>query len=157
MRVEDYLIDHQDFDWPTILADWAWLLPQDEFTIWLMNRYGDLFLVVEDGTVHMLNVGGGSLEVLAESRDEFCRRLDEGNNANEWLMIPLVDSLVKAGKVLESGRCYSFIIPPVLSGEYTVGNTATLPIAEHYGVNASIHDQIKDLPDGTQVRLHTKA
>jgi hypothetical protein len=101
MRIEDYLIDHQGFDWPAILADWAWLLPQDEFTIWLMNRYGDLFLVFDDGTVHMLDVGGGSLEKLAGSRDEFSRRLDEGNNANEWLMLPLVDSLVEAGKVLE--------------------------------------------------------
>ncbi|MDQ3816439.1 MAG: DUF1851 domain-containing protein [Acidobacteriota bacterium] len=157
MRVEDYVIDHQDFDWPVILADWAWLLPRDEFTIWLMNRYGDLFLVFEDDTVHMLDVGGGSLEKLAETRDEFCRRLDEDDNANVWLMIPLVDSLVEAEKILEPGRCYSFIIPPVLGGEYTVGNTATLPITEHYGVYASIHNQIKDLPDGARVRLRAKA
>ena len=157
MRVEDYLINHQDFDWPALLADWAWLLPQDEFTIWLMNRYGDLFLAFEDDTVHMLDVGSGSLEKLAESRDEFRRRVDEGDNANEWLMIPLINNLVEAGKVLEPGRCYSFIIPPILGGEYTVENTATLHIAEHYGVYASIHNQIKDLPDGAQVRLRVKA
>ena len=157
MEVTDYLINHQEFDWPVILAGWAWLLPRNEFTIWLMNRYGDLFLVFEDGAVHMLDVGNGSLEKLAESRDEFCRRIDEGNNANNWLMIPLVDSLMKAGKGLEPGRCYSFIIPPVLGGEYTVENTATLNIAEHYGVYASIHNQIKGLPDGSQVRLRVKA
>ena len=157
MQVEDYLIDHQGFDWPVILADWVWLLPADEFTIWLMNRYGDLLLVFEDDTVHMLDVGNGSLEKVAGSRDEFCRRIDEGDDANVWLMIPLVNSLVDAGKVLESGRCYSFIIPPVLGGEYTVENTATQQVAEHYGVHASIHDQVKDLPDGARVRLRAKA
>jgi hypothetical protein len=77
MQLADYLIDHQQSDWSAILADWVWLLPKDEFTIWLMNRYGDLFLVLEDGTVHMLDVGNGSLEKLAESRDDFCRKLDE--------------------------------------------------------------------------------
>ena len=157
MEVTDYLLDHQVFDWSTILADWAWLLPQDEFTIWLMNRYGDLFLIFEDGTVHMLDVGNGSLEKLAESRDEFGRRIDDGDNANIWLMITLVNSLVEAGKLLDPGRCYSFISPPVLGGEYSVENTATLSVAEHYGVYASIHNQIKDLPDGAQVRLRVKA
>ncbi|MBV9928895.1 MAG: DUF1851 domain-containing protein [Acidobacteria bacterium] len=153
MQVEDYLIDHQGFDWPLLLAGWAWLLPADGFTVWLMNRYGDLFLVFEDDTVHMLDVGAGSLDKLAESRDEFLRMLDEVDNANDWLMIPLVDSLVEAGKILEPVRCYSFIIPPVLGGKYTVENTAALRIEEHYGAYASIHDQIKDLPDGAQVRL----
>ena len=153
MPVGDYLIDHEGFDWPAMLADWSWLLPEDEFTVWLMNRYGDLFLVFEDDSVHMLDVGNGTVAKLAGSRDEFCDMLDEGDNANVWLMIPLVDSLVEAGKVLEEGRCYSFITPPALGGEYTVENTATLSVAEHYGVYASIHQQIKDLPAGTKVRL----
>jgi hypothetical protein len=157
MQLADYLIDHQQSDWSAILADWVWLLPKDEFTIWLMNRYGDLFLVLEDGTVHMLDVGNGSLEKLAESRDDFCRKLDEDNHANTWLMIPLVDRLVEAGKVLQSGRCYSFILPPVLGGGYTVENTAILNISEHYGVYASIHGQMRDLPDGSRVRLRVKA
>jgi hypothetical protein len=157
MQVEDYLIDHEGFYWPAMLADWAWLIPKDEFTVWLMNRYGDLFLVFDDGTVYMLDVGNGSLEKLADSRNEFCDRIDEADNANSWLMIPLVDSLVRAGKLLEAGRCYSFIIPPPLGGEYTIENTATLNVAEHYGVYASIHKQIKDLPDGTKVRLRVEA
>lgn len=71
-------------------------------------------------------------------------------------MIPVVDSLVEAGRLLEPGRCYSFIIPPILGGEYTAENTATLNVTEHYGVYASIHSQIRDLPDGTKVRLLVK-
>lgn len=126
MLVTDYLIDHQEFNWPAILADWAWLLPQDEFTIWLMNGMETSSLSFRDGTVHMLDVGNGSLEKLAVSRDEFSRKIDDGGNANTWLMIPLVDHLVEAGRVLRPGRCYSFIVPPVLGGEYTFENVIDL-------------------------------
>ena len=71
MNVHDYLIDHSGLDWAELLSGWEWLLPP-EFTVWLMNRYGDLFLILPDGSIHMLDVGGGSLTKLAESRDEFC-------------------------------------------------------------------------------------
>lgn len=48
-------------------------------------------------------VADGSLEKIAENRDEFCRRIDESDSANNWLMIPLVDSLVKREKSLRRG------------------------------------------------------
>jgi hypothetical protein len=153
MRLQDYLLAHEEFDWPLILADWRWLLPHGESAVLLMSRYGDLFLEFDEGGIHMLDVGNGSLEKVAESSPDFWRKINEAESANNWLMIPLVDQLVAAGNVLEPGRCYSFIIPPVLGGEYTVENTASLKVQEHFGVYASIHDQIKELPDGAQVRL----
>jgi hypothetical protein len=48
-----------------------------------MNRFGDLFVVFGDGTVHMLDVGAGTLNKLANSRDDFASKLDEGDNANQ--------------------------------------------------------------------------
>jgi len=157
MSVHDYLIDPTDFDWADLLSGWGWLL-SSKFTVWLMNRFGDLFLVPSDGTVHMLDVGAGSLTKMAEARDDFCRRVDEGNNANHWLMIPLVDRLAAAGVHLQPGQCYSFLIPPVLGGGYTIDNTIVLPIKEHYGVYGSYHEQLRHVPDGTQVVLKvTKA
>ena len=155
MIVADYIIDHRNIHWPTILADWVWLLP-DELTVWLMNRYGNLFLIFNDDSVHQLDVSEGTIEKVAESEEEFCAKIDEDDHANQWLMIPLVDRLVGRGKPLQAGCCYSFIIPPILGGGYSVENTRTLNIAEHYSVYASIHQQIKDLPDGTQVVLKVK-
>ena len=155
MIITDYIIDHQDFDWSNLLKYWAWMLPE-EFTIWLVNRYGDLFIVFEDGCVYMLDVGIGTLCKLAESRDDFCTKVSEGNNANNWLMIPLIDELEEIGKKLLRGKCYSFVIPPALGGDYTIENTCVLTIAEHYGVNAVINEQIKGLQEGTQVMLKTE-
>lgn len=155
INIHDYTIDHRDVDWSTILRDWAWSLPE-RLTVWIMNRFGDLFLAFEDGSIQMLDVGAGTLEKLAENREEFCDKIDVENNANNWLMIPLVDQLVAAGLTLKKGECYGFCISPVLGGGYTVENSFVLPIAEHYGVNASIHQQLKDVPDDTQVEICIK-
>lgn len=153
MSLHDYIIDHRGIDWPTLLRDWSWLLPP-ALTVWIMNRFGDLFIVLDDGTVHMLDVGGGTLKKVAESRNDFANKLDEGDNANQWLMIPLIDRLVARGVTLREGQCYSYRQPPVLGGDYAVDNTCVLPIPEHYSAYGSIHNQIKDLPDGTQVVIN---
>jgi hypothetical protein len=150
MSLHDYIIDHRNVDLSTVLRGWSWLVPAT-FTVWIMNRFGDLFIVLDDGTVHMLDVGGGTLKKVAESRDDFGNKLDEGENANQWLMMPLIDRLVAGGLTLREGQCYSYKHPPVLGGGYTVENTCVLPIPEHYGVYGSIHNQVKDLPDGTRV------
>jgi hypothetical protein len=149
-NVHDYLIDHSGFDWPNLLKDWSWLLPR-QVTVWLMNRFGDLFLVFDDGAVHMLEIGGGSLTKVAESRDDFCAKIDLDDNANNWLMIPLVDRLVDSGMRLAPGKCYHSKFPPIVGGDYTLENTAVVDIAEHYGFYGSVHEQLKDVPDGTEV------
>jgi hypothetical protein len=138
-----------------LLADWHWLLPA-EFSVWLMNKYGDLILIADDDAILFFDVGMGSLERVADNRDDFSRKIDENDNADFWLLISLIDRLTEAGIDLDKGRCYSFLTPPVLGGKYTVENTVTLPITEHYGVYASIHEQIKDLPDGAQVVIKVK-
>ena len=155
MNLHDYIIDHRQVDWSTVLRGWAWLLPPT-LTVWIMNRFGDLFIVPGDGAVHMLDVGGGTFQKVAESRDDFANKLDEGDNANQWLMIPLIDRLVSSGLTLREGQCYSYKQPPVLGGGYTVENTCVLPIAEHYSAYGSIHEQIKDLPDGAHVVIKVK-
>jgi hypothetical protein len=152
ISVADYLIDQSAIDWPKALAAWSWLVPP-EFTLWLVNRFADLFIVLPDGSVHMLDVGSGTLVKVADSRDDFCARIDDLETANEWLMIPLVDRLVAAGIELRPGQCYGFKTPPVLGGEYTVANCGPLSVCDYLGGYGSIHKQLRDVPDGSQVVL----
>jgi hypothetical protein len=152
ISVADYLIDPSHIDWPKALASWSWLLPP-RFTVWLVNRFADLFLVLPDGTVHMLDVGAGTLTRLADSRDDFRAKIDEGDNANQWLMIPLVDRMVAAGVALRPGECYGFKTPPVLGGDYTVENAGSLPVWDYLTAYGSIHEQLQDVPDGGEVVL----
>lgn len=153
MNVHDYLIDHSSLDWNDLLTEWHWLLP-NEFSVWLLSRAGDLFITLPEGSVHMLEVGGGELSKLADSRDEFCDLMDQDDNARDWLMIPVIDSLTSSGQLLDQGRCFSFTTLPILGGGYGIENRVSLPIHEHFGMWGSVHRQIKDLPDGTQVVIH---
>jgi hypothetical protein len=141
MNVNDYLLERGDSDWVALLADWHWILPP-RFTLWLVNRYGDLFLVLPEGAVCMLDVGAGTLRQVAASEQDFDARLREGANAAEWLMMPLVDDCVAAGLELPPGHCYGFRKPPVLGGEYSLDNTEVVDLYTHYSVLGQLHAQI---------------
>ena len=149
-NLQDYTIDHHGLDWADHLASWAWLLPA-RFSVWMMNRFGDLFLVLPDGAIHMLDVGRGSLEQVGTDRDDFCRKADESDNAADWFMMVLVDQLVGAGVALQDGQCYSYKLLPVLGGDYTLENSQVVTIEHHFKAFGPIHEKLKDLPDGTHV------
>jgi hypothetical protein len=51
------------------------------------------------------------------------------------------------------GQCYGFKIPPVTGGEYTIENCAAISIPDYLGATGSIHDQLRDVPDGSKVVL----
>jgi len=151
MNIHDYLIEQSGKDWSELLSGWLGVLPAS-FTVWLVNRFGDVFTVFEDGSVHMLDVGTGVMQRLADSRDDFAARIDAGDNANHWLMIPLVDQCVAAGLTLSEDQCYGYKIPPILGGKYAVENVSTTNLSVHYSFLADIFRQTKDLPDGTRIK-----
>lgn len=138
MSVHDYLIDHSKFNWLKLLAGWSGLLPK-QFSVWLMNRFGDLYLLYPDGSIHRLDVGRGRLEKIAKDQDDFLAKLDDEANATLWLLIPLVNQLVASKRTLKPGECYGYKISPALGGGYALDNTITLPYAEHYATHARIH------------------
>src|SRR5688500_12913200 len=115
MSLSDYLIDQHGHDWGAILAEWVWLLPFD-LTIWMVNRFGDLIFVPEDGTVQFLDIGAGSLMQLANSREDFFTQVALADNADNWLLISLTDECVAAGLTLGPGQCYTFKVAPVFDG-----------------------------------------
>ena len=152
VNINDYLIDQTGFDWPAMLAGWADVLPQ-VFTLWLVNRFGDPFIIAEDGSIHHLDIAGGTMHRVADTRDHFSNLMDIPENANNWLMIPLVDQCVQLGMALAPRQCYGFKIPPLLGGAYDPGNIAPVDLKENYGFLADILSQTQGLPDGTPIKL----
>jgi hypothetical protein len=152
MDINDYLIDQAGKDWSVFLRDWVPPLPSS-FTLWLVNRFGDVFIVSDDdGSVQMLDVSIGKLDRVADNRSHFADLLDTDGNANHWLMIPLVDQCRNAGMHPGPSQCYGFKIPPVLGGNYELANVELTDLAVHYSFLADIYRQTKDLPDGAQIQ-----
>lgn len=152
MKITDYLIDQAGIDWSAVMADWSWLVP-DQFTLWMVNRYGDCILELRDGSISFLDVGVGSLASIAASKEDFYAKVDEGDNAPNWFLIPLVDRCVAAGLILGEGQCYGYKVPPILGGKYDVENTDRTSVVVSLGLLAQIASQAKDLPDGTRIKV----
>jgi len=155
LDVNDYLIDQEDKDWADLLSSWQFLLPES-FSVWLVNRLGDIFLVFDDGSVHMLDTGRGVIERLADSCDGFVTLLDQDDNGNKWLMVDLVDDCVAGGLRLSPTQCYGFKIPPMLGGKYEVDNLEPTDLSVHYSLLGDIARQTKDLAPGTKVNISIK-
>jgi hypothetical protein len=155
LNVADYLIDHSQFVWADLLDAWTWLVPPTA-TVWLMNRFAELVLVLENGSVSYLETSAGVLKNIARDRADFIVRIDQGNDANEWLMIPLVDRCVTAGMTLGPNQCYGFITAPTLGGQYDISNVERLDIAVYLSLMGQIHEQIEDLPNGSKISIVTR-
>jgi len=164
MDVNDYLIDHAGLDWPKLLSHWAWLLDDEmEVQPWLMNRFGDLFFVDEEGVVLWLNITDGEVSEVASSVDEFFELLeseddsedeeDLGNDAGDWFLMGLVDEAAEAGLQLGPAQCYGFKDLPVLGGEFEASNLYLSSIEKYWAFCGSVHAQIDGLPDGAEVEI----
>lgn len=155
MQITNYLIEQAHTDWNLAFQPWSWLLPE-RFSLWLVNRFCDCFLIKEDGSVWMLDVGIGTLETVAQSRQHFADLADydeTGDKINDWFLTDLIDQLVATELHLQPGQCYSFKILPVLGGEYAVDNVYVNSIEKHLAAAADMHHQLKDVPNGTPFRL----
>lgn len=139
MNVNDYLIDQAGKDWQQLLCRWTPPLPED-FTIWLVNRLGEL-IIINNGAVHWLVAGEGQLVKVADSQQHFAQLLDNGSNAERWLRLSLVNDCRRAGMTLADNECYGFKIPPILQGQYEVANLKPTPLDQHYSLLAHLHKQ----------------
>ncbi|HEX2584914.1 MAG TPA: T6SS immunity protein Tdi1 domain-containing protein, partial [Steroidobacteraceae bacterium] len=133
MNINDYLIDQSGKDWGVLLQGWMPPLTAD-FTLWLVNRLGELIISTPDGSIHWLDAGANKLHQLATSREQFAQLLDHGNNADKWLRISLIDACRQTGMTLASDECYGFKIPPILQGQYEVTNLQPTKLAAHYSL-----------------------
>lgn len=150
--IQDYLLPTERDDWDELLAPWAELVPESS-SRWLLSRFGEVFLEQADGKIGMLQVSSFQYEVVADHKQDFEDWLADPEKMDEWFLAPLVDRLVSADKTLELGQCYSFITPLGLGGQVADDNVMMIPIKEHFLLFGDVFQQIKDLPDGSEVQL----
>jgi len=133
------------------LSCWSSILP-GHVRVLQTNLFGDSFVLVRDGTVHMLERASHSARRITSCEEEFCREIQD--DPHGWQLRRLADECRLAGKVLADGECYGFTTLPVLGGGYTVANIRIARWEEWFSFTADAFQQIKDLPDGATVRLN---
>ena len=138
-----------------LASAWGWRL-KEPFRPLLFSALGDMFYARDAGDVWWLNTGSGELTRVAATVEEF-QALLRTDRSDEWLLPPLVEQLRAAGKVLEAGECYTYVILPIFAeGKYEVDNLNPVRAREHFGLTGGIHKDLQTVPDGTKVRLAGK-
>ncbi len=130
------------------LGGWAALLPVG-CRIFGASLFADLFLADAGGAVHMLQVAAASVDRIAASEAEFRRRCVDDEDG--WLLRPLAERCRASGLIPAASQCYAFTVLPMLGGDYEVGNIWLCGWEEWIRFTADVHEQTKDLPDGTKV------
>lgn len=152
---DDLKVDFTHIDLNRLTESWDWLIGNDKTPI-LISSIGDIFLEDRNEKCYRLNVGEGIIEKVAEDKTEFKEKLNDNEIVSDWFLVELVAELKKGGMELTENKLYGYKKLPVLGGEYEPENFELTDIEVHFELSGQIHKQIKDLPDGTNVKIVTE-
>lgn len=151
ITLDDLTVNFAHLDREALLSEWRWLIGPCKQPI-LLAAIGDAYVQdPDDGSVHLLDVGGGALEQIAGSVDEFRALLADREFVTDSFVPSTIVALRNGGKTLAPGQIYSYIHPPVLGGKYSTDNMEPTDVSVHFSILGQIHRQVKDLPEGTPI------
>lgn len=117
------------------------------------NEFGNLIIKDADDKFWRLCPEDVYCEVVAESISDYNELINDVEFLNDWNMTVMVSEATERLGPLKAGYKYCLAIPGILDGEYTGNNIKTAPFAEIIRMSGDLGKQIKDLPDGAEVKL----
>jgi hypothetical protein len=94
-----------------------------------------------------------SCEKVARNSDEFATLSSKDEFRTDWEMSRLVQKAKQKLGPLSEGRCYCLKLPAVIGGSYDVTNLGTISLIELISFSGDMAAQIKDVPDGGQIKI----
>jgi hypothetical protein len=137
-------------DTKEMLGYWDWLVGPEYHPL-VMTKFGNWFLADPQGRVHLLELLEGTFGRVAESVEEFERRMVQTEKLDEWFWLPWCYSLYDAGQVPGDGQCFGFKIPPKLGAPIDLTNVEVAQLNPYQFWMSRIHK----IPPGTAVDSFT--
>lgn len=147
----DYIVDFSQLEDDDMVEAWRWLVGFDKIPV-MVSSIGDMFLKDEAENIYWLDIGEGKFEKIAESIDEFNLKLKDSEQVDEWFLPELIKKIKASGLELKPGFLFGYKKLPILGGEYDPTNFEITDIDVHFALAGQIHEQIKNLPNGTKIR-----
>jgi hypothetical protein len=136
-----------------LLREWKWLAP-GAFSLLAVNAFGDLFLQDTSGSVHRLDVTSGTISVIATSAVEFREAAKDTDKKKYWFLEELARQAEGQGYSPRKGQCVAGKIPFVFAQSANASdNMYVADIYEYVSFLGDLHSQMKDVPNGGQVRI----
>lgn len=155
LSLKELTLNISEINTDDILSCWQWAI-EDMVAITLISSLGDIFFIGKDNCVHWLQCDCGTLTMVANDIQHFKELLQDDEYIDNWFLPNLVKKLIEAGKVLKENQVYSYTIIPAIGGAYSLDNIEPTDISVHFALSGQICQQIKDLPDGTSVKIVLK-
>jgi hypothetical protein len=135
-----------------IRNSWGWtgLEPAEVVS---SNPFGNLIVRAVDGAYWRICPEEWSCVKIAQSAIELTTQLAADKFRIDWEMSRLVELAGERQGPLSDGMCYCLKIPAVLGGSYEAENLGTITLNELIEFSGSMAEQIKDLPDGSQIKI----
>lgn len=146
-----YIVPLDKIELSKILSPWLWLT--GDKSIVALTKSGDALLKNYLNHLFFLDVGGRTCEFKADNYQDFFDKKLSCELTEELLIPILVDKLKAHGINLGPNQVYSYTILPIIGGTYDEKNMYAVDLYKHYNLTGEIHFQLKDLPDGTKVKI----
>ena len=154
-KIKDLIIDLEDIDTSDLCSSWKWCIG-DMDRVFIVSKMGDMFLIGKDECIYWLAVDSGALTKLADSLEEFEQLLNTHENIDNWFLPKVIENLLQSKIILKKNQVYSYKKLPIIGGEYTIENIEPTDISIHFWFAGQIYEQIKNLPDGTKIKIVVK-
>jgi len=131
---------------------WGWIGIRPQKLYWV-NKFGNIILKDEGGCYWLIRPEELLCEIITWTEDEMANLWKDEDFILDWEMTALVELAEDKFGKNNNDRCFYFVISPVLGGKYELQNIQTVPLLELVSSSGDVAEQIKDLPDGAQVKL----
>jgi hypothetical protein len=117
------------------------------------NDFGNLIIKDRSGCYWRLCPEDLYCKVIAHSKDELDLLSRDQDFLRDWYTADLAQQARERLGLLRPGFKYCLKVPGPLGGEYGGGNLATISLGGLVSASGRIARQVKDLPDGAQVKF----
>jgi hypothetical protein len=136
----------------TIRAAWGWI-GLDPAEVVATNSFGNVVVRAADGAYWRICPEEWSCKQVARDADEFASVSSEEEFRTDWEMERLVKLARKNLGALREGQCYCLKMPAVIGGSYDVTKIGTISLTELISFSGDMAEQIKDVPDGGEIKI----
>jgi hypothetical protein len=145
----DLLISGSSQSW---LDAWRWKVGAEAHLI-AASVCGDLFLRGTDHRIVWVDTGAGSIESVADSENDFLRKLHSPEFCEAVLLRTVAEAFLLASGPLPADTCLGYRTLPVFGGDYSGENRIAMSCQDHFGVTGHLHQNIEHLPKGEAIKL----
>jgi hypothetical protein len=131
------------------LESWSWLDLAGKVPIFT-SPFGDVFFRSDDG-FWWLDALEGQLSKQWDRAEDLHSALATPDGQDHYLLAGLALGAERRGMFLAEDQVYSFTVPPALGGATDLSNVQVMTFTVSLNISGQLHNQIRDLPPGTQI------